>query len=34
MLNWLGEKRAYPGHDAGQGETAMPFYEKGDIRIH
>ena len=25
--------RAYAAHHAGEGETAMPFYEKGDVRI-
>jgi hypothetical protein len=29
----LVDARAYAAHHAGQGETAMPFYEKGDVRI-
>src|SRR3989442_5579330 len=27
------DARAYATHHAGQGETAMPFYDKGDVRI-
>jgi pimeloyl-ACP methyl ester carboxylesterase len=34
MRKWLAETRAYAGRHTGQGETAMPFYEKGDVRIH
>jgi len=30
----LVDARAYAEHHAVQGETAMPFYEKGDVRIH
>src|SRR3989454_1429683 len=29
----LVDARAYATHHAGQGETAMPFYDKGDVRI-
>jgi hypothetical protein len=32
-LAWLVEARASAAHPAGQGETAMPFYDKGDVRI-
>src|SRR5919109_5263501 len=34
MLACLGDVRAYAAHNAVQGETAMPFYEQGDVRIH
>src|SRR2546425_9873989 len=30
----LGDGRASAEHHAMQGETLMPFYEKGDVRIH
>src|SRR2546429_7170987 len=30
----LDDARAYAEHRAVQGEIAMPFYEKGDVRIH
>src|SRR5262249_53337468 len=33
-LPWVGDVRAYAAHNAVQGETTMPFYEKGDVRIH
>src|SRR5262249_47663263 len=33
VLAWLVEARASAEHHAVQGETAMPFYEKGDVRI-
>ena len=29
-----GKAWAYAEHNAVQGETAMPFYEKGDVRIY
>jgi len=34
MLACLVDAWAYAEHNAVQGETAMPFYEKGDVRIH
>src|SRR5215470_10285435 len=34
VLACLGDVRAYAAHNAVQGETTMPFYEKGDVRIH
>src|SRR4029450_1299431 len=34
VLACLGEARAYAEHNAVQGETVMPLYEKGDVRIH
>src|SRR5438876_8959870 len=34
MRKRLAETRAYVGHHTGQGETGMPFYERGDVRIH
>src|SRR5262245_20967815 len=33
VLAWLVEARASMEHHTVQGETAMPFYEKGDVRI-
>src|SRR5262245_54341302 len=30
----LGDGRASAEYNAVQGETTMPFYEKGDVRIH
>src|SRR5919108_607040 len=33
-LACLGDGRASADHNAVQGETAMPFYDKGDVRIH
>src|SRR4029453_6718487 len=33
-LACLGDGRASVEHNAVQGETIMPFYEKGDVRIH
>src|SRR5262245_19710327 len=33
-LACLGDGRASAEHHAVQGETAMPLYEKGDVRIH
>src|SRR5262249_42773127 len=33
VLACLVDARAYAAHHAGQGETAMPFYDKGDVRI-
>src|SRR2546429_9400843 len=30
----LDDARAYAEHRAVQGEIAMPFYEKGNVRIH
>src|SRR5437773_6272755 len=30
----LDDARAYAEHHAVQGEIAMPFYEKGNVRIH
>src|SRR5262245_32871513 len=33
-LACLGDGRASAEHHAVQGETLMPFYEKGDVRIH
>ena len=30
----LGDVRAYAEHNAVQGETPMPCYEKGDVRIY
>src|SRR3989442_4930832 len=33
-LACLGDGRASADHHAVQGETAMPLYEKGDVRIH
>src|SRR5262245_24690009 len=33
VLAWLVEARASTAHHAGQGETAMPFYNHGDVRI-
>src|SRR5262249_17056112 len=32
-LAYLGDGRASAEHNTVQGETAMPFYEKGDVRI-
>src|SRR5215468_3932468 len=32
-LACLVDARAYAAHHAGQGETAMPFYDKDDVRI-
>ena len=29
----LVDARAYAAHHVGQGEIAMPFYDKGDVRI-
>src|SRR5262245_54187647 len=29
----VSSMRAYAAHHAGQGETAMPFYDKDDVRI-
>jgi pimeloyl-ACP methyl ester carboxylesterase len=34
VLARLVDARAYAEHPAVQGETAMPLYEKGDVRIH
>src|SRR4029434_3244823 len=34
VLACLGDARAYAEHNAVQGETVMPLYEKGDVRIH
>jgi hypothetical protein len=34
VLACLGDARAYAKHNAVQGETVMPLYEKGDVRIH
>src|SRR6266403_2028906 len=34
VLACLGEERASAEHNAVQGETVMPLYEKGDVRIH
>src|ERR1700682_4608653 len=34
VLVQLVAARASAEHNAVQGETAMPFYEKGDVRIH
>ena len=34
MRTRLVETRVYARHHAEQGETAMPFYEKGNVRIH
>src|SRR5258708_4587732 len=34
VLACLGDARAYTEHNAVQGETVMPFYEQGDVRIH
>ncbi len=34
VLACLGKARAYAEHHAVQGETALPFYDKGDVRIH
>jgi pimeloyl-ACP methyl ester carboxylesterase len=34
MRDWLAEARTPRVITLGQGETAMPFYEKGDVRIH
>src|SRR2546428_821904 len=34
VLACLGDGRAYAEHNAVQGETVMPLYEKGDVRIH
>src|SRR4029434_5444096 len=33
-LACLGDGRASAEHHAMQGETAMPFYDKGDVRIY
>src|SRR5712692_6344408 len=33
-LACLGDGRASAAHNAVQGETTMPFYDKGDVRIH
>src|SRR5919198_639965 len=33
-LACLGDVRAYAEHHAVPGETLMPFYEQGDVRIH
>src|ERR671930_776509 len=33
-LACLGDGRASADHNAVQGETAMPFYDKGDVRIY
>src|SRR6266571_7096283 len=33
-LACLGDGRAYAEHNAVQGETTMPLYEQGDVRIH
>jgi len=33
-LACLGDRRASAEHHAVQGETAIPLYEKGDVRIH
>jgi pimeloyl-ACP methyl ester carboxylesterase len=34
VLALLADVRAYAERNAVQGETAMPFYEKGDVRVH
>src|SRR2546428_5713228 len=34
VLACLGDVRASAEHNAVQGETPMPLYEKGDVRIH
>src|SRR5262247_2383880 len=34
VLACLSDVRAYAEHNAVQGETVMPFYERGDVRIH
>src|SRR5919109_1246675 len=34
MLACLGDGRAYAEHHTVQGETPMPLYEQGDVRIH
>src|SRR4029450_12749418 len=34
VLACLGDGRASAEHHAVQGETAMPFYEQGAVRIH
>src|SRR4030095_6965335 len=34
VLACLGDARASAEHNTVQGETVMPFYEKGDVRIH
>jgi len=34
VLAYLGDVRAYAEHNAVQGETTMPLYEQGDVRIH
>jgi hypothetical protein len=34
MLALLVDARAYAEHHTVQGETAVPFYEKGDVRSH
>src|SRR3989442_10386870 len=33
-LACLGDVRAYVEHNAVRGETPMPLYEQGDVRIH
>src|SRR2546426_12535946 len=33
-LALLADVRAYAERNTVQGDTAMPFYEKGDVRIH
>src|SRR5262245_18404971 len=34
VLACLGDVRASSDHNAVQGETLMPLYEQGDVRIH